>query len=137
LGTVAGALWVAHSRRLAEWSSVTSVTAAVFSALVLVFALTPRVPVAMLLLFVTGVVSAVFLALTQTVLQLRVDDEVRGRVLSVYLLTWGMLPIGQLAVGALANRIGTPLAMVTACTLALGCIGAIVWRVPSPAEGSS
>ena len=25
---------------------------------------------------------------------------VRGRVLSIYLLTWGMLPLGQLAVGA-------------------------------------
>jgi MFS family permease len=137
LGTVAGALWVAHSRRLAEWSSVNTVTAAVFSALVLVFAVTPQVPLAMLILFAAGVVSAVFLALTQTVLQMRVDDEVRGRVLSVYLLTWGMLPIGQLAVGALADRVGSPHAMATACILALGCIGAIVWRFPAPQEVSS
>jgi MFS family permease len=132
LGTVAGALWVAHSRRLAEWSRVNTVTAVLFSALVLVFALTPQVSLAVLILFVAGVVSAIFLALTQTVLQMRVDDEVRGRVLSVYLLTWGMLPIGQLAVGALADRIGSPLAMATACVLALGSIAVISWRFTAP-----
>jgi MFS family permease len=132
LGTVAGALWVAHSRRLAEWSRVNTVTAALFSALVLVFALTLQVSLAVLILFAAGVASAIFLALTQTVLQMRVDDEVRGRVLSVYLLTWGMLPVGQLAVGALADRIGSPLAMATACVLALGSIAVIAWRFTAP-----
>ena len=128
LGTVAGALWVAQSPRLAARGSIHAGSAAAFTALVLLFALIPVVPVAVLLLFAAGVLSAVFLALTQTALQLAVDDAVRGRVLSVYLLTWGMLPIGQLAVGALADRIGAPWAMVSACVLALAGIGLIGWR---------
>ncbi|MCC2629009.1 MAG: major facilitator superfamily 1, partial [Thermomicrobiales bacterium] len=61
--------------------------------------------------------------LAQTSLQLRVDDDVRGRVLSIYLATWGMLPFGQLAVGAIAERVGAPLATAGACVAALGCIG--------------
>jgi MFS family permease len=130
LGTVAGALWVAHSRRLEGWHGIHTVTASVFSGLVLVFAITRSVPLVMLLLFAVGVLSAVFLALAQTALQMRVDDAVRGRVLSVYLLTWGMLPVGQLAVGAVADRIGTPLAMAAACALALACIGVVAWRFP-------
>jgi MFS family permease len=131
LGTVAGALWVAQSQRLGRWSGVHTVTAALFTVLVLVFAVTANVPLAVLILFVAGVLSAVFLALTQTALQLRVDDDVRGRVLSVYLLTWGLLPLGQLAVGALADRIGAPLAMAAACAIALLGIGLITWRVPA------
>jgi MFS family permease len=125
LGTVAGALAVAASRRLGSWSLSQVVTAATFAALVLVFALTPNLPLAVLLLFAAGAMSAAFMAITQTVLQLRVDDDVRGRVLSIYLATWGMLPFGQLAVGAIAERVGAPLATAGACAMALGGIALI------------
>jgi MFS family permease len=129
VGTVAGALWVAHAHRLAERPGIHAVTAAAFAVLVMAFAATPSVPLAAGLLFAAGVLSAAFLALTQTALQLRVEDAVRGRVLSVYLLTWGLLPFGQLAVGALAERAGAPTATAAACALALGAIGAIQWRM--------
>jgi hypothetical protein len=130
LGTVAGALWVAHSARLTAWPAAPAVTAAIFTALVLVFALTPVVSLAVVVLFAAGWLSAAFLAITQTVLQLRVSDEVRGRVLSIYLLTWGLLPLGQLAVGAVADRVGPALAMAGACLVALVAIGFVSRRYP-------
>jgi MFS family permease len=125
LGTVAGALAVAASRRLGSWSQAQVVTAATFAALVLVFALTRNLPLAVVLLFAAGGMSAAFMAITQTALQLRVDDDVRGRVLSIYLATWGMLPFGQLAVGVIAERVGAPLATVGACIVALAGIALI------------
>lgn len=125
LGTVAGALAVAASRRLGSWSRAQVVTAAAFTALVLVFALTSNLLLAVLLLFAAGGMSAAFMALAQTALQLRVDDDVRGRVLSIYLATWGMLPFGQLAVGVIAERTGAPLATTGACAVALVGIGLI------------
>jgi predicted MFS family arabinose efflux permease len=125
LGTVAGALAVAASRRLGSWSRAQVVTAATFAALVVAFALTANLPAAVLLLFAAGGMSASFMALAQTALQLRVDDDVRGRVLSIYLATWGMLPFGQLAVGAIAERVGAPLATAGACIVALIGIGLI------------
>jgi MFS family permease len=125
LGTVVGALAVAASRRLGSWSRAQVVTAATFTVLVLVFALTPNLPLAVCLLFAAGATSAAFLALAQTVLQLRVDDDVRGRVLSIYLATWGMLPFGQLAIGVIADRTGAPLAIAGACAMALVGIGLI------------
>ncbi len=131
LGTVAGALSVARSGRLATRQGAQVVTAAAFAALVLAFALTPVVPVAAALLFAAGWMSAAFLALNQTALQLRVDDAVRGRVFSIYLLTWGMLPLGQLSLGLTADRIGAPLATAGICVLALGCIGATARRFPA------
>jgi MFS family permease len=138
LGTVAGALWVAHAHRLADRPGAQTAIAAAFAILVLAFALTPNLPAATSLLFAAGVVSAAFMALAQTALQLRADDAVRGRVLSIYLLTWGLLPVGQLAVGALADRVGAPAATAAACALALAGIGAIAWRMPvSRVEGSA
>jgi predicted MFS family arabinose efflux permease len=125
LGTVVGALAVAASRRLGSWSRAQVVTAGTFTVLVLVFALTPNLPLAVCLLFAAGATSAAFLALAQTVLQLRVDDDVRGRVLSIYLATWGMLPFGQLAIGVIADRTGAPLAISGACALALVGIGLV------------
>jgi MFS family permease len=134
LGTVVGALSVAHSRRLTEASRIQTITAAGFALLVAAFALTPSLPLAMAILFTAGVISAAFLAITQTSLQMRVDDEVRGRVLSVYLLTWGVLPLGQLAVGALADAVGPPAALASACALALACIALVAWRFPAAAR---
>lgn len=131
VGTVAGALSVARSPRIRALPGAQVITAGLFSALVLVFSLVSFVPLAVLLLFAAGWLSAAFLAINQTSLQLNVDDNVRGRVLSIYLLTWGMLPFGQLAVGALANLIGTPAAMVCSCIVALLCIGLIARRFPA------
>jgi MFS family permease len=131
LGTVAGALWVAHSQRLGSWPQAQVVTATIFAILVLLFSLTPSVPLVVPLLFAAGCMSAAFLALAQTAMQVQVADEIRGRVLSIYLMTWGMLPLGQLAVGAAADRIGPPLAMAGACALALAWIAVVARWYPS------
>lgn len=131
LGTVAGSLSVARSSSSRVSSPAQIITAAAFTICVLAFSVTSIVVVAVLLLFVAGWMSASFLAMNQTALQLSVEDDIRGRVLSIYLLTWGMLPFGQLLVGALASQLGTPLAMVISCLMALASIVGITRRFPS------
>jgi len=131
LGTVAGSLAVARPSSARAGSGMQIVTAAAFAVCVLAFSLSPLVIIAVPLLFAAGWMSAAFLAMNQTALQLSVDDDVRGRVLSIYLLTWGMLPIGQLLVGAMASQLGTPLAMLASCLLALASIALIVRRNPT------
>ncbi len=131
LGTVAGSLAVARRSGGQAGSRGQIVTAAAFAICVMAFSMTPIVALALPLLFAAGWMSAAFLALNQTALQMSVEDDVRGRVFSIYLLTWGMLPIGQLAVGALADVVGTPLAMLSSCLAAIACIAVIAWRFPS------
>jgi len=131
LGTVTGSLAVARRPSGQAGTGGQVATAAAFAACVIAFSLTPIVPLALLLLFIAGWMSASFLALNQTALQMSVEDDVRGRVFSIYLLTWGMLPVGQLLVGAIASQVGPPMAMAISCLLALGSIVAIVWRFPS------
>jgi predicted MFS family arabinose efflux permease len=128
LGTVVGSLAVARSSGGPAGSRSQIITALIFSACVLTFAATSMVAVAMLLLFVAGALSASFYAMNQTALQLSVEDGVRGRVLSIYQLTWGVLPFGQLLVGTLAGGFGPPLALVTSCLLAMIGVGVIFHR---------
>lgn len=136
LGTVAGSLAIARPSSGQIRPGLQLWTALGFTVCVLLFSLTPIAVAAMVILFVAGWMSAAFLALNQTEVQLSVEDDVRGRVLSIYLLTWGMLPIGQLLVGGLASELGTPTAMVVSCVLAAASIGVIAWRFPSLRDGS-
>jgi MFS family permease len=131
LGTVAGSLSVARGASRQGGGASQVVTAIGFAVCILAFSVTPIVVLAVILLFVAGWMSASFLAINQTAVQLSVDDDVRGRVLSIYLLTWGMLPIGQLAVGGLASVLGTPWAMVASCLASIACVLYIVRRFPA------
>ena len=56
-------------------------------------------------------------AVCNTLVQSIVPDELRGRVMSLFsLVLLGMMPIGNLAVGALAGTVGTPGAVAAAGT---------------------
>jgi hypothetical protein len=125
-----GVLHVARSAALRDWNHAQLATAMAFAVFVIAFAATPFVPLAAFLLFVAGWASAAFMALNQTSLQLQVEDAVRGRVMSIYLMTWGVLPIGQLAVGSFADVVGTPVALVISCSLALVTMLGISRRYP-------
>lgn len=130
-GTVVGALWVAQSRGLRQRKWAQLGTALGFALGVMAFAMSPNVLLAGAFLFVSGMMSAAFLAINQTAMQLAVDDDVRGRVMSVSMLTWGVLPIGQLAVGIVANTTGAPGALVTFCLIAIALMALIVQRFPA------
>ncbi len=67
--------------------------------------------VAALVMGVTGACGAAFDLLQQTLLQLSVPEERRGRALGIWLLGLGSAPIGLIEMGALAAALGAPLAL--------------------------
>jgi MFS family permease len=94
-------------------------------------AMVERFQTAVALLFVIGFSQIVFQASCNTMLQVTVPDALRGRIMSLYALVFaGATPLGSLAVGSIAEHLGTP----TAC--ALGGAGGllsvavltVVWR---------
>jgi hypothetical protein len=42
---------------------------------------------------------------------MNVTDEVRGRVMGLYGVVFGLMPMGALIIGAIAEEIGAPLAV--------------------------
>lgn len=131
LGSVIGALLVAARKELISTSGAQVVLIAAWAASVLAFAWTPWAVPAAILLLLTGGLSAGFLATNQTMLQLRSDDAIRGRVLAVNQITWGLLPFGTLPLGLLADGIGAPAATTIACVAALVLIAVTASRIPA------
>ena len=77
-----------------------------------------------------GVTSSAFLSTNQSVLQMRAEEHIRGRITAVNSLVWGLLPVGALPLGALAGRIGAPAAQSIACVCALIAVGLIALAIP-------
>lgn len=128
LGTVAGALAVAQSERVRMLPRGQVICGLGFAGSVVLFTLIDALPASLVFLFISGAMSAGFLAINQTSMQLHVANEVRGRVISVYLMTWGMLPFGQLAVGALAERIGASEAIAISAMIGMAVLVVVASR---------
>lgn len=131
LGGVLGALLVAGSRWINNRPGVLVWAAVGFGLAVLGFSVTPSAWPAIIMIFMAGLISAVYMAVNNTQIQLNVDDSVRGRVLSVYLFTWGLLPLGVLPAGIVAGWYGAPAAIFTMAAVGLALVLLTAARFPS------
>ena len=85
------------------------ITAGVFGASLMAFAMSRWLWLSLLLLPVTGFAFMQQMAASNTILQTIVTDEKRGRVMSFYAMAFqGVAPFGSLIAGAVAMRIGAP-----------------------------
>ncbi len=82
-----------------------------FGVALLCLAASGTLPFALASLFASGFTSAFYQATNNTLLQTIVPDALRGRVLSAYILTWGVMPLGTLPLGWLADHWGAPAAV--------------------------
>ena len=83
-----------------------------FSAALLAVSFARDFHLALGFLFVAGFGMLLFFSTTNTVLQTIVADDMRGRVMGVWSLIFGaMIPLGSLEAGAVANWLGTPIAL--------------------------
>ena len=58
-----------------------------------------------------GLFNSSYTSQSQTIIQTLVPPQLRGRVLGVYLLNRGLMPVGSLLAGALASFLGGPWAV--------------------------
>lgn len=121
VGGIAGGLVTASLGRQ-ERRGLVQLAALLLTGLSLVgFAFSPNLWVALPLLALSGFFEMVFLTTNQTLLQLSIPDELRGRVTGVVSLTAGLSPLGSFAAGAGSDLVG-PRAM----TVLLGGIAVAI-----------
>jgi MFS family permease len=76
---------------------------------------------------ITGFGMMVHMASSNTILQTIVDDDKRGRVMSLYAMAFmGMAPLGSLVGGSLAGWIGAPTTLIIVGTSCM--IGSFLFR---------
>jgi MFS family permease len=107
VGAVLGALQFAartQYKGLARWIATTSTTCAVC---LIIFSQAKTFWLCVMVLFVVGFAATSQMAATNTLIQSRVPDELRSRVMAVYATMFmGVQPIGALIAGGMAKRIG-------------------------------
>ena len=85
--------------------------AMLFGATVVVFAVSTNYPLSLAALFIGGAASTFYMVMVQTSLQALVPDHLRGRVFSIYSLTWSLLPLGGLQAGLVADWVSPQFAV--------------------------
>lgn len=120
LGALTGALHLASRTTVRGLGKLIGFSSTLFGIGLIAFSFSQIAWLSMLLLLVTGFGMMVTTASMNTVLQTVVDEDKRGRVMSLYTMAFmGMAPIGSLFAGWLAQRIGAP------ATVALGGVAVI------------
>ena len=131
VGALTGSLTVAIVRPSGGSGRLLVLGLAVASVALIGYGFSTSVPLSLALLAVLGAAQVAYYATTNTLLQILVPGRLRGRVLSLYILTsFGAIPIGNLAAGALAERFGAPLALAGGGVLTLLILALIVAAYP-------
>jgi MFS family permease len=89
----------------------------IFSVALVLFAFNKNLYLSVLLLAIVGFGIVLYFSTSNTVLQSIVPDEMRGRVMGIWTLIFGgMIPLGSLQAGLMADFISTP------ATMAIGAL---------------
>ena len=94
------------------------------------FAQTTSYALALPLLLIVGLASSVFMSLNMTLLQMHADPEMRGRIMSIAMMTFGMMPLSAVPFGFLAEQTGTPFALMLSGLILVGLT--VVAGIASP-----
>jgi MFS family permease len=110
IGALSGALLIASIGQTYSKGRLFTIGTFVMPIFLLLFSVTQILPASFVTLLGAGWGFMVIISLSNTLIQISVTDELRGRVMGIFTLTFfGLMPIGSLINGALADRFGAPL----------------------------
>lgn len=130
LGALAGALLVAFGVPVRK-GIILMVGSLVFPLMLILLAYNATFGGSLLLLVVASFGAMMQNTTANTLVQTNVPDHLRGRVMSVYMLTYfGFSPLGALQSGLIAEHFGVPAGIASGAVIALVFGMFILWRVP-------
>ncbi len=131
VGALIGALIVASLDDFQHKGVLLTAGNVFFPVMVLLFAASGNFVFSMFVLVGVGLGFMIQNAMTNTLIQLAVPDELRGRVMSIYMLIFqGFFPIGSLMAGTVAQQFGSPFSAALGGAIALAAGLLWLWRAP-------
>ncbi len=114
LGAIVGALLVGSFGRFKNMGTAWLVLQALQGLLIAAFASSRVLSLSLGLIFLGGIVFMAVFSISFSIVQLTVPDELRGRVVSIYMVALrGGWPLGGLVAGGLADRFTAPTVLAT------------------------
>jgi MFS family permease len=130
LGALTGMFYLAMRSGIRGLFGLLAWTSSTAGAALFVFSISTSLWLALPALYCVGLGMMLTAASTNTVLQTIVPDELRGRVASLYVMSFiGMSPLGALAAGWVAERAGPPLTLAACGVAALAAAGVYASRL--------
>lgn len=114
LGGVIGSVWMARRGENPHRARLMVVTTLLFAALLGLFAVTPNFWLALIPLVIANLYASASQTLNNTAAQLLIEDAYRGRVSSIMLMTFGLMPLGVVPMAFMAQHLGVQAAIVIA-----------------------
>ncbi len=112
LGAIVGALIIGTFGRFRRMGSTLLIGLICQGLLTAAFAASRSLPLSLAMLFLAGIFFMAVYSISFSIVQLRVPDELRGRVVSIYMVALrGGWPLGGLLAGWLADRLTAPTVM--------------------------
>ena len=107
IGALSGALLIAAIGQLYSKGKLFTVGTIVMPVFLLIFSFTRLLPASFITLIGVGWGFMVMVNLSNTIVQMNLTDNLRGRVMGIFTFTFfGLMPIGSLVNGALADLLG-------------------------------
>jgi MFS family permease len=128
LGGVLGSFWVASRGERTDRTQLMLISTASFGLLLIVFALSKNFYLALIPLFLANAAASASQTLNNTMAQILVTDEQRGRVSAFMLMAFGLTPLGVLPMAYLAQLIGIQSSTVVASVALLAAISLFYWQ---------
>jgi MFS family permease len=131
IGAMTAALYMASRKTVLGLGRLVVVATIIFGTALIIFSFSNMLWLSMMVMLWAGFGMMINLASCNTILQTMVDDDKRGRVMSIFAMAFmGMAPFGSLIAGALAHRIGAGLTLFIG---GISCIfGGILFAVKLP-----
>ncbi len=112
-GSVVGAIVVAWLGKYKRMGRTSLIVQALCGLLIAGFAMSKVLWLSDILLFFTGAALIIVFATVTSLVQLIVPNELRGRVMSIYMVAFrGGMPLGSLVSGLFASKFGAPIVLI-------------------------
>ena len=130
-GALAGSLLVAGLKMSSSRGLILLACCLLWGLGLAAFARTTSYAFALPLLLFVGLASSMFMSLNMTLLQMHAAPEMRGRVMSIAMMTFGVMPLSAAPFGILAERTGsTPDALMLSGLMLVGLT--VIFGIASP-----
>lgn len=132
IGALIGAVYLAGRQNARGLERVIALAPALFGGGLIVLGLSSQLWLTLAVMPVIGLGLMIQMASTNTVLQTIVEDDKRGRIMSFYSMAFtGMIPLGSLLAGSMAQYIGAPLVVIIGGICCIAGSIAFVIRLPA------
>ena len=130
-GALCSSLLLARLGDISNKGRTMFITAIVWSLALAVFAFSSWLPAAIFFCALIGLCSSMFGNLSGTTVQLAITQDVRGRVMSIMMMTQSLMPLGIIPISVLAEKTAIGPALAVAAGLLMISVVWINWQFPN------